>query len=462
MENIQTNHNPIVEENNATGKISMKEKLSYGLGDTANNLAFSMVTTYLMVFYTDVFGITAAAVGTLFLVARILDAFTDTFMGVIVDRFGGNNPNGRFRPFLRWAGIPLVVMSVLLFLSPDFSDGGKLVYAYVTYILFGMAYTVINIPYGSLASVMTRDSGDRSALSSYRGLGSMIGIFAVGVLVVPMVNMFPSPRIGYPAVVAIMGVIALVLYYITYNNTRERIKPVQSAKPEKINIKMITRILKNGPFLALCGMSFFVLAAMWINQSVGMYYFTYVLGNQMLFPIFNMINIAAMVILVMFIPKLTVKYGKKKLSLFGFLLGAVAFGLLFIVPIHEVTVIVLLVMGMTGITLPNMLMWAFVSDVIDYGEWKSGYRQEGTTYSLYSFMRKVSQAIAGFVAAMGLTVIGYIPNVVQSPDTILGLEILMVLLPAIACLISFIVFKFGYHLSDEKVAGIAADLDAKQ
>ncbi|WP_156291807.1 glycoside-pentoside-hexuronide (GPH):cation symporter [Oceanobacillus salinisoli] len=460
MENIEQAAQP--KGVNSMEKLGMKEKLSYGLGDAANNLAFSMVTTYLMVFYTDVFGIAAVAVGTLFLVARIIDAFTDTFMGVIIDRFGGNNPNGRFRPYLKWAGIPLVVMSVLLFLSPDLSDGGKLVYAYVTYILFGMAYTAINIPYGSLASVMTRDSEDRAALSSFRGLGSMIGMFAVGVLVVPMVNLFPTPQIGYPAVVAVMGVIALVFYYITYRNTKERIKPIQSAKPEKINLEMITRILKNGPFLALCGMSFFVLAAMWINQSVGMYYFTYVLENEMLFPIFNMVNIIAMIVIIMFLPKLSAKFGKKNVALFGFLLGTVAFSLLFIVPIHEVTVILLLVAGMAGVTIPNMLMWAFVSDVIDYGEWTSGIRQEGTTYSMYSFMRKVSQAVAGFVGATGLTLIGYVPNVAQTADTVLGIEILMVLLPAIACLISFVIFKFGYHLSDAKVVEIATDLDAKQ
>jgi len=443
-------------------KIGMKEKISYGLGDTANNLAFSMVTTYLMVFYTDVFGITAAAVATLFLVARIIDAFTDTFMGVIVDRFGGNNPNGKFRPYLKWAGIPLIITSILLFLTPDFSESGKLVYAYVTYILFGMAYTAINIPYGSLASVMTRDSGDRAALSSFRGLGTMIGMFAVGVLVVPMVNLFPTQQIGYPVTVGIMGVIALILYFITYKNTRERIQPVKSSKPEKMNVQMITRIIKNGPFLALSGMSFFILAAMFINQSVGMYYFTYVLGNEMLFPVYNVVNISFTIIIVLLLPKLSEKFGKKRIALFGFVLGTVAFSLLFILPVHEVTVIILLVLGMAGITMPNMLMWAFVSDVIDYGEWKSGIRQEGTTYSLYSFIRKVSQAIAGFVGAMGLTFIGYVPNVQQTPDTILGLEVLMVLLPAIACIISFIVFKFGYSLTDEKQAEITADLDAKQ
>ncbi|RKQ32283.1 glycoside-pentoside-hexuronide (GPH):cation symporter [Oceanobacillus halophilus] len=459
MENLKEEY---VEKAVTTEKLSMKEKLSYGLGDTANNLAFSMVSTYLLVFYTDVFGIAAAVVATLFLVARILDAFTDTMMGVIIDRFGGNNPNGRFRPYLKWAGIPLVVMSVLLFLSPDLSDGGKIVYAYVTYILFGMAYTVINIPYGSMASVMTRDSGDRAALSSFRGLGSMVGIFFVGVGVVPLVNLFSSPQIGYPAVVAMMGVIALIFYYITYRNTKERIKPVASAKPEKINMQMITRIIKNGPFLALCGMTFFVLSAMLINQSVGMYYFKYVLDNEMLFPVFNALNIGATVVIVMLLPKLSKKFGKKNVSLFGFALATVAFALLFVVPISEMTVLPLLVLGMMGITIPNMLMWAFISDVIDYGEWKSGIRQEGTTYSLYSFLRKVSQAIAGFVGAMGLTIIGYVPNAVQTADTILGLEVLMVLLPAIACVVSFIIFKFGYTLSDEKLEEIAADLDAKQ
>jgi len=277
-----------------------------------------------------------------------------------------------------------------------------------------------------------------------------------------MVDLFPSPTIGYPVTVTILGVIALSLYYITYKNTRERIKPVKSSKPEKMNVQMITRILKNGPFLALSGMSFFVLCAMFINQSVGMYYFTYVLENELLFPVYNVVNISFTIIIVLLLPRLSVQFGKKKVSLFGFILGTVAFSVLFILPVHEVSAIILLVLGMAGIMMPNMLMWAFVSDVIDYGEWKSGIRQDGTTYALYSFLRKISQAIAGFVGAIGLSFIGYVPNTQQTPDTILGLQVLMILLPAIACLISFIIFKFGYTLTDEKQAEITADLDAKQ
>ncbi|MGJ9383566.1 glycoside-pentoside-hexuronide (GPH):cation symporter [Salipaludibacillus sp. CF4.18] len=448
--------------NNKNDKLGLKEKMSYGMGDAANNLTFSMVTTYLLVFYTDVFGISAAAVGTLFLVARVWDAFTDPMMGTVVDRYGRNNPNGRFRPYMKWGGIPLVVIAVFLFSTPDLTYEGKLVYAYVTYILFGMAYTAINIPYGSLASVMTRDPVDRSSLASFRGLGSMIGVFVVGVLVIPMVALFPSQQIGFPFVMGIIGVFALVAYYLTFRNTKERIKPVASARPEKMNIKMLTRTLKNGPFLALSFMSFFVLLAMLINQSVGLYFFTYYLENEMLFPIYNMLNIPSTILLVIFIPKLTKKFGKKKLTLFGFLLGAAAFGALFMMPPTPVTVLLFLWIGMLGIMIPNILVWAFISDVIDYGEWKTGFRQEGTTYSLYSFMRKLSQAVAGWAAGMGLTLIGYVPNVAQTPETLTGLMVMMVLLPAIACLICFIIFKFGYLLDDKTFEKVSADLAAKE
>lgn len=457
MENQSIKEEPIVKD-----KLGFKEKLSYGLGDTANNLTFSMVTTYLLVFYTDVFGISAAAVGTLFLVARIWDAINDPLMGSIVDRFGKDNKNGRFRPYMKWAGIPVVIMAVFVFFTPDLSESGKLIYAYVTYILFGMAYTMVNIPYGSLASVITRDPVERSGLASFRGLGSQIGLFSVGVLVVPLVALFPSEQIGYPAVVAMFGVIALVLYYLTYRNTKERIKPVQSAKPEKMNMQMYTRVLKNKPFLALSFMSFFILLAILINQSVGLFFFTYNLDNPFLFSVYNILNIATVVLLVIFIPKLTKKLGKKTLTLIGFVLGAGAMGLLFLLPTTAVTVLPLLWLGMLGINIPNMLVWAFISDVIDYGEWSSGVRQEGTTYSLYSFMRKLSQAVAGFVGGIGLTIIGYVPNVAQTTDTLIGIEVMMILVPAISCIICFVIFKYGYKLNDKMFEQINADLAAKE
>ncbi|GAB3045676.1 glycoside-pentoside-hexuronide (GPH):cation symporter [Virgibacillus ainsalahensis] len=450
------------EETKVNNKLGFKEKLSYGLGDTANNLTFSMVTTYLLVFYTDVFGISAAAVATLFLVARIWDAINDPLMGSIIDRFGKTNKKGRFRPYMKWAGIPVVVMAVLVFFTPDLSESGKLVYAYVTYILFGMAYTAVNIPYGSLASVITRNPVDRSALASFRGLGGQIGVFSVGILVVPLVALFPSEQIGYPAVVAIFGVIAVVLYYLTYRNTKERIKPVDSAKPEKMNIQMVTRIMKNGPFLSLSFMSFFILMAMLINQSVGLYFFTYNLDNPFLFSVYNMLNIVSVILLVVFIPKLTAKFGKKTLTLIGFVIGAGAMALLFILPATPATVLPLLWLGMLGINIPNMLVWAFISDVIDYGEWSSGIRQEGTTYSLYSFMRKLSQAVAGFVGGIGLSIIGYVPNAVQTPDTLIGIKVMMVLVPAISCIICFIIFKYGYKLNDKMFEQINADLAAKE
>ncbi|MFC2947832.1 glycoside-pentoside-hexuronide (GPH):cation symporter [Virgibacillus sediminis] len=450
-----------VQQTTENNKVTLKEKFSYGLGDTANNLTFSMVTTYLLVFYTDVFGISAAAVGTLFLVARIWDAINDPLMGSIIDRFGNNHPDGRFRPYMKWAGIPVVIMAVLLFITPDLSDSGKLIYAYVTYILFGMAYTAVNIPYGSLASVITRDPVERSSLASFRGLGSQIGMFSIGILVVPLVALFPSDKIGYPAVVAIFGVIALTLYYLTYRNTRERIMPVQSATPEKLSFKMVTRTLKNGPFLSLSFMSFFILMAMLINQSVGLYFFTYNLDNPFLFSVYNMLNIVSVVLLVVFIPKLTKKLGKKTLTLAGFLLGAGSLGLLFILPSTPYTVLPLLWLGMLGINIPNMLVWAFISDVIDYGEWKTGFRQEGTTYSLYSFMRKLSQAVAGFVGGIGLSLIGYVPNATQTSDTLTGIEVMMILIPAISCIICFLIFKYGYKLNDNMFEQINKDLAEK-
>ncbi|WP_051353290.1 glycoside-pentoside-hexuronide (GPH):cation symporter [Thalassobacillus devorans] len=434
-------------------RLSVKEKVSYGLGDAANNLTFSMVTTYLLVFYTDVFGISAAAVGTLFLIARLWDAMNDPIMGAIVDRVNTNHPAGKFRPYLRWAMLPLVILAVVMFLTPDFSESGKLVYAYVTYILFGMAYTFINIPYGSLASVMTNDPVDRSSLATYRGVGSMLGIFVIGVLVIPVVNLFPDWSVGFPAVMAILGVVTIIFYLLTYKNTKERIRPART-RPEKMSFSMFTRVLKNGPFIALSIMSFFMLLSLLVNQSVGVYFFRYNLDNENLFAVFNAVNIGSMLILIPLVPYLTKKFGKKSVTLGGFGIGAIFFGALYFIPAEPVTFIILAFIAMKGLMIPNILVWAFISDVIDYGEYKSGVRQEGTTYSMYSFMRKLSQAGAGWIAGMGLSVIGYVPNADQTPDTLLGIKAMMVLLPAVASIICFLIFKFGYFLDDDTLKRI--------
>ena len=323
-----------------------------------------------------------------------------------------------------------------------------------------MAYTFINIPYGSLASVMTRDSGQRSSLASFRGLGSMIGIFVVGVVVIPAVNLFPSQQIGYPAVMAIIGLIAITFYLLAYKNTKERIKPVQNKRPEKMSFSTFTRILKNGPFIALTLMSFFMLLAMLLNQSVGLYFFKYNLENEALFAVYNIVNIGLMLIMIMFIPRLTNKFGKKKVTLAGFALGFAAYGILFFLPTGPTTFIIFACLGMLGIMIPNTLVWAYISDVIDYGEWKTGVRQEGTTYSMYSFMRKLSQAVAGWGAGIGLTLIGYVPNSIQTPEAIFGIKAMMMLLPAISCVICFLIFKFGYFLDEERFEKISTDLSA--
>ncbi|MBU8906522.1 glycoside-pentoside-hexuronide (GPH):cation symporter [Desertibacillus haloalkaliphilus] len=454
--------NDMTENNNtANEKLPFKEKLSYGLGDAANNLTFAMVSTYLMVFYTDVFGIGAAAVGLLFLLARVFDAINDPIMGGLIDKYSKNGPKGRFRPFMKWAGFPVAILGVFIFMSPDLSDGGKLAYAYITYILFGMAYTAVNIPYGSLAASMTRDPVQRSSLASFRGFGSMVGSFIIGVVVLPLVALFPTREIGFPAVAAMLGVIAIFFYYLTYRNTKERIVVKESSRLQKVDKEMVLRILKSGPFLALSAMSFFILLTLLINQAVGVYYFTHYLENEMLFPVYNLINIATILILIPLIPVLSRKIGKKSLALYSFALGAIAMFIVFFLPDNPWLIMIGLVIGMKGILIPNILVWAFISDVIDYGEWKEGVRQEGTTYSLYSFMRKLSQAIAGWAGATGLVIIGYVPNVAQSAETLFGLQSMMVLFPAIACIICLLIFKFGYKLDDDRMVEIATDLDKR-
>jgi GPH family glycoside/pentoside/hexuronide:cation symporter len=439
-------------------KLTLKEKISYGLGDFGNGFMFDLGQAYLLKFYTDVCGISGAAAGGVFLFTKIFDAFMDPIAGSVIDNRQNIGKNGRFKPVMLYSSIALAVLTVVTFITPDISTGGRLIYAYASYMAWGLLYSFTNVPYGSLGSVMTQDVQDRTQLASFRQAGSLSALLITGVIFMPILTMFSNVRVGYPTVVGIMSLVGIVAFYICFKNTKEVIEP--KTREKVTGGAIIKTVFSNGPLLTLILMTVFSISAYNIKTAMLVYFCQYNLGNVKLMAYVNFVIIGCSVLGITIIPSLVKKFGKKNTAILGFVISIIADTINFFSPTNVVLFTILASSAFVGISIPNGITWAFVSDVIDYGEWHTGIRREGITYSAFNFSRKIAQSLAGFASGYGLTLTGYKPNVAQTSGALLGIKGLLVLYPAIALVFAAIVIGILYKLSDKKYKDIVADLQA--
>lgn len=454
--------------------ITFKNKLGYAVGDLANGLTFAMSAGFLLSFYVDVLGITGAAAATLFLVARIWDAINDPMMGGFTDKmfkrrmkkFAGKKVD-KFRPYLLMGSWPVVLMAVLMFFSPGSLSGGeKLIWAYVTYIGWGMAYTFVNIPYGSLAAVMTQDSAERASLSVSRGLGSMVGNVLPRVIVPVVLTSFASDQQkGYLVAMAVMGVISLAAYLVTYKTVEEQVATKETGSEEKVSFISSFKVLKNNrPFIAVSIASIAMLTGMMTNSAMSVFYFRENLNALEAMGLVAGIQIIPMLFLAPVLSKLVAKFGIKKVVSYSSAASAVVIGSMMLLTDNLYIYLGIMLVGMLAMTVPNMLVWGMVSDTIDYNQYLSGERSEGVIYGSYSFVRKMGQAIAGFISGMGITIVGYVQGLeVQSASTLFGIKFLNIGFPAIGMLVAFLSFQFIWNLTPEikekMTAAISAETD---
>ena len=441
--------------------LTIANRVGYGLGDLANTLSFGMTAGFLLVYYTDVLGISAAAAGTLFLVARIWDAINDPMMGTLCDKlFQKNNGTGdKFRPFLLKGSWLLLVSSILVFWAPEgLSDTQKLIWAYVTYITWGMCYTFINIPYGSLATVMTQDPAERSSLAGARAMGGVIGAVAPN-LVVPLFLSIFADAMGqaYLYSIALLGGVALLCHLVAYRFTEEHIKytpKAQTSSPLSF-AETLRTMSKNKPFICVSIASMLILTAMMGQGSISYYYVSQNLdGAVWIISVAAIFQVAAIIILGSVIGKLTTRFGTKKIMVSAFSGVAIASVIAFLLPTSIAGLFVFYAIGTPAFMLTHILVWANVADCIDYNYEISGQRQEGLIYSSYSFMRKMGQAIAGFIAGMGLSVIGYDAALeIQKDSTLLGIKAIMFLMPAVCAAICVLLYKSMWTLDSSSKAG---------
>jgi len=443
-------------------KLSLKEKVSYGLGDFGNGFMFDMGQIYLLKFYTDVFGLAAATAGSIFLITKIFDAFMDPLAGAYIDSRKYNPQNGKFRTIMFAGSIILGILSIFVFMSPDLSPIGKMIFGYATYMLWGVGYSFTNVPYGALGASMTQDPVDRASLASWRQAGSLGALLITSVVVVPLVKQFADPHIGWPVVVALASLVGIIAFYFCFKNCKEVIVGKNLATGEKFSVKAMAKaVFVNKPLLAVILMTVFTISAYNIKSAMMIYYCQYNLGDISLMAYISFITIGCSCVGITFIPKLVKKFGKKNTALIGFGISATADIINYLLPGDIVTFTILASIAFVGISIPNGVTWAFVSDAIDFGEWKTGERREGITYSFFNFSRKIAQSLSGFTSGLVLTFVGYAPNSVQTTEALGGIKGLLLLYPAVTILCAGIVIASLYSLTDKRHGEIVTEIQTR-
>lgn len=454
-------------------KIKLKEKIAYGFGDAASSMYWKIFSMYLLFFYTDVFGLAAATVGTMFLVTKAWDSFFDPFVGIYSDRI--QSRWGKFRPFLLWMAVPFAIIGMLTFYTPDVDTKSKLVYAYVTYSIMMMAYSLINVPYASLLGVMTSNSKERTTLATFRMVfafaGSLIALAAIEPLVIFFGGSLTSST-GWFYTLVVFGVVATLLFWGCFAWTKERIKPI---KEEQSSLKQdLSDLISNKAWLILVGAGVATILFNTIRDGAAIYYFKYVVSipEDEMYSIFGItisltgaylvIGQAANIIGVIIATPIANTIGKKRTFIFAMLFAAIFSAVFYILPPTGIWVIMLfqfIISICAGCVFP--LLWSMYADTADFGEWKDGRRATGLLFSASSMSQKLGWAVGGAVTGWLLAYYGFEANVVQTAFTQTGIQLMLSFLPAAGAIISML-FMFLYPLSEEKLKVISKELDERR
>ena len=438
-----------------------KDKVGYMFGNVANDLTFIMASMFLTVFYTDVLQINAGLVGTMFLVSRIVDAFTDTMMGRIADKVKAGKA-GKFKPWLLRMCGPVALASFLMYQTAvaDAEMWVRVVYMFGTYLLWGsVCYTAINIPYGSMASVMSAEADDRAALSTFRGVGSLIPQVLVGVVMpmflytkLPDGTQIANPG-AFPVVALILAVASVGCYLLCYKMCTERI-PVNDEKKEDITFgQTVKAMFSNRALIGIVIVYVSFLGAQMLNQTINNYIFKDYFNNTMGLTIINAAGFVPALALAPVAVPLARKFGKKELGIGAAIMGSVSYILLFVLHTSNMWLYTIFsIVGSLGFGLFNLIIWAFVTDIIDDHEVKTGVREDGTIYAVCSFSRKIGQAIASAMGAWSLSLIGYVEGAAkQTQEVADGIYNIATLIPAVLYVIVGLVLAFVYTLNKKKV-----------
>ena len=458
----------------SSARLPFWEKVGYGFGDLASVLYWQTISAYLLYFYTDVFGISAAAAGTMILVTRLWDGINDPLMGVIADRT--KTRWGKFRPYLLWMSVPLAVMGVLTFSVPDLGPSGKLIYAYVTFTLLMMLYTAINIPYSSLLGVITPDSVERTSVASFKYTFAFASGIIVSAVALPLATKLDRtyPGRGWSITMAIFGAFAVLFFLITFLSTKERVQPPPK---QKTSIKQdLLDLVNNRPWLILLIATMLIILFVATRMSVTTHYFKYYIGTQtlsffgksytfefdVLTSAFITVGQAFALLGVIVTAPMARLFGKKRAFLMLFVVAALTTAAFyFFKPEHLFLIFLFQILNTFSSGPLTPLLWAMYADTADYSEWKNGRRATGLIFSASTMSQKFGWAIGTAFAGWLMAIFGFKANIIQSDQVQQGIVLLMSVIPAALGALSIVVMYF-YQLDDKTMKKIQAELEAKR
>ena len=464
-------------------KIRLSEKIGYGLGDMSSSMFWKLFGAYLMIFYTDVFGISAAVVGTMFAVTRVWDSFFDPVVGAVADRTSSRW--GRFRPYLLFLAVPFGVIGILTFLTPPFGQTGKIVYAFITYALMMMVYSAINVPYASLLGVMSPNPADRNTLATYRMTFAYLGSFLALLLFMPLVNAFgggnsggpmlgwlTAPQAGWLMAAGVIAVVCVLLFLGCFALTKERVRPVRQGKT---SLKTDLRdLLHNRPWWILLGAGVASLVFNSIRDGATVYYFKYYVDETavgsisflglpfVLSGLYLAVGQAANILGVILAAPVSNRIGKRRTFMAAMAVASVLSVAFFwlgkdqLVPIF---ILQALISVCAGSIFP--LLWSMYADCADYSELQTGNRATGLIFSSSSMSQKFGWAFGTAITGWMLAQFGFQANAVQSAETLQGIRMFLSLLPAAGAFLS-LVFIYFYPLSEQKMRQITHELEEKR
>lgn len=443
-------------------KLSWRSKISFGIGAFGKDAVYSIVSTFYMIYLTDYRGVAPAFVGVLFLVARIWDAFNDPFMGMVVDNT--RTRWGKFRPWILIGTVLNAVVLILLYLDNGMDGGGYQVWCAVFYILWGMTYTIMDIPFWSMVPALTDDEKERSQVSAIPRIFASGAWLVVGSFGLAMVAAFGGGNDvkGFSILAIVISVAFVVCSLVTVTNTKER---VITKNQEKTTVKGMLHVLtKNDQVKVILGIALLFNIAYQLSNSFALYYFRYVIGDtqNVLYPVYAGVAGVAQMVAMAILPMFSNAVGKKVSFFMASFLPVIGLGLLWIMgylmPTSVIVVGICSCIVNAGIGFMLVFITIILSEVVDYGEYKLGTRNESILFSMQTFVVKFGGAFSGFLSGIGLTIIGFVANQEQSGGTMMGMRIIMILLPAIMSACCFLIYAKGYRLDAETYRKIRDEL----
>jgi melibiose permease len=446
-------------------KLTVREKTAYGIGAIGKDMVYSLVAGFLMYYYNAVLGISATFIGILFMAARVFDAFNDPIMGIIVEKT--KSPIGKFRPWLILGTLLNAIILVIMFKVPTSLTGSSLlIYTSVAYILWGMTYTIMDIPYWSLIPAITDHGKERESISviarSCAGFGYAVPV-GLTMVIVPLLGN-GNERAGFGQLAIIIAAVFVLTIGITTLNVKEKVKPNTKSPTIK---EMVSSLLKNDQALVVVVAIVMFNTSLYLTQQLAIYFFKFDIGNAALFGIFGTVGGLAQIISMTLVPLFRKKLSKKNLLVAAVVTTLIGYSMLLIFGVLNIRNIALLsiaaVIIFMGFGVATVLTTIFLADTVDYGEWKNKQRSESVIFSLQTFVVKLGSAISVLIAGIGLDLIKLDINAVtQTATTLMGLRFLMIILPMAGLIATIIYFSKKYMLSEEKLDEMGSDLTARR